>query len=180
VHSPFTWIWIFQKALRIRGVFFSLALGCYIAPGVRAQGFEPAQAAGKEPTAFLVIPRGVANEIKFTAQDFATSGDRQWQILTLGQIAAATADEQTSLHNLHACPTCREIGISRLVVGEHPDAHKYILAGVVEIGIEMVVARYLRHHGPSQKWYWRSVWMLPQAISLYGHAHSGIHNAGID
>jgi len=100
-------------------------------------------------------------------------------LLTLAQIAASTADAQTSLANLRRCPNCLETGSSRLVVGAHPDAHKYIIAGIVEIGIEAVAAHYLRNHGPVKKWYWRYVWTLPQSISLYEHTRADFHNAGL-
>src|SRR6267378_1985466 len=83
-----------------------------------------------------------------TARDLVTFRDPKWTFLTIAQIAAATADTETSLHNFRICPRCVEIGISRLVVGRRPDAHKYALMGVVEIGVEAVTAHYLHKHGP--------------------------------
>jgi hypothetical protein len=105
--------------------------------------------------------------------------DSTWTFLTIAQIAAATADVETSLHNFRACPTCVETGSSRFVVGRRPDAHKYAIAGIVEIGVEAVIAHYLRDHGPIRKWYWRYVWALPQTFSLYGHTRADFHNIGL-
>jgi hypothetical protein len=128
---------------------------------------------------FLSKPVGIAREVGASARDFATFGDPQWSALTLGQIGAGTADMVTSLDNLHTCPSCLEVGISRFFVGEHPDAHKYILGGILEIGIEAVTAHYMRNHGPTRKWYWRALWSLPQSLSLYGHARAAFHNAAL-
>jgi len=85
----------------------------------------------------------------------------------------------TSLNNLHTCPSCVEVGISRYFVGAHPDAHKYIIGGILEIGIEAVTAHYMRNHGPAQKRYWRALWTIPQSLSLYGHARAANHNAAL-
>ena len=124
--------------------------------------------------------RGLSSELRATARDFATLRDPKWQALTLAQIAAATADGATSLHNFHRCSYCQEIGSSRFVIGRHPDAHKYMLAGLVEIGVETVAAHYLRHHGPAQKWYWRYAWTLPQGFSLLEHTCAAFHNANTE
>ena len=113
-----------------------------------------------------------------TAHDLATFRDPAWTVLTLSQIAASPADGWTSLYNLHHC-LCQEAGASRFVVGVHPDQHKYIIAGVLEIAVETTAAYYLRSHGPTRKWYWRYVWTFPQAVSLAAHAHASSHNAGL-
>lgn len=147
-----------------------------IAASAGAQQFEPAQLAGRGNGVFFAVPFGVAREVAGTAQDLATSRDRQWQFLTFAQIGASTADVQTTMYNFHHCPSCQEIGVSRFIVGRHPDMHKYVVSGVIEIAAEVVAAHYLRHHGPTEKWYWRPVWMLPQTISLYGHLHSSFRN----
>jgi hypothetical protein len=59
------------------------------------------------------------------------------------------------------------------------DAHKYIIGGILEIGIEAVTTHYLRNHDPTRKWYWRALWTLPQSLSVYGHARAAIHNAAL-
>jgi hypothetical protein len=134
---------------------------------------------GTVPNMFLSKPLGIAREVGSAARDFATFRDPQWSVLTIGQIGAGTADMVTSLNNLHSCPSCREVGISRYFVGAHPDAHKYIVGGILEIGIEAVTAHYMRNHGPMRKWYWRTLWTLPQSLSLYGHARAASHNASL-
>lgn len=115
-----------------------------------------------------------------TARDFVTFRDPQWSALTIAQIGAASADAVTSLNNLHSCPNCSETGVSRFFVGAHPDAHKYIVAGAIEIGMESVAAHYFRNHGPIRKWYWRTLWELPQSLSLYEHAPAARHNTRLD
>jgi hypothetical protein len=151
-----------------------------IASSVSAQHFEAAQAAGKEHGAILAIPRGVAGEIGASARDFATFRDKQWKILTLAQIGAASFDTETSLYNFRRSPTIREIGVSRFVIGARPDAHKYIIAGMIEITVEAVAGHFLRNHGPTRKWYWRYIWTLPQSFSLCEHMQSGMHNTGVN
>ena len=160
-----------------RSVFLAIAI--FFAPNVRAQNFVNSQPSGRERNEFVAISGGLAVETGVAARDLVSFRDRKWTILTIAQIAAATVDAETSLRTFHRCPTCVEIGISRLVVGRRPDAHKYAVAGLVEIGIEAVAAHYLRNHGPVRKWYWQYVWMLPQSISLYGHTRSDIHNIGL-
>jgi hypothetical protein len=135
--------------------------------------------AGRVPNTFLSKPQGVAREVAATARDFATFRDPQWSVLTLGQIGAGTADMVTSLDNLHNCPSSREVGVSRFFVGTHPDAHKYIVGGLLEIGVEAVTSHYFRNHGPKRKWYWRTLWTLPQSFSLYEHARAANHNAAL-
>ena len=106
--------------------------------------------------------------------------DPQWSILTIGQIGAASADAVTSLNNLHTCPSCSETGVSRSFVGQHPDAHKYIIGGAIEIGVEAVTAHYFRNHGPTRKWYWKALWALQQSFSLYEHARAAQQNAALN
>lgn len=151
-----------------------------IAWSARAQSFEPAQPSGKEHSGLFAIPRGVSGEVAATARDFVTFRDKQWEVLTIAQIGAASADAETTLYNFRYCATCQEVGVSRLILGSRPDAHKYIVAGLVEITTEAVVGHYLRNHGPIKKWYWRFVWTLPQSFSLYEHAHASIHNAQVN
>lgn len=133
------------------------------------------------PARGFLLPkvRGLGSETKATVQDLVTFRDPKWEALTLAQIAAAAADAHTSLQSLHRCSYCQEVGSSRFLIGSHPDAHKYLLAGLVEVSVEAVAAHYLRHHGPVQKWYWRWVWALPQSSSLVEHTRASFHNAGI-
>jgi hypothetical protein len=155
-----------------------LAATLVIATSVGAQDFVASQPAGRDHNVFAAASRGLAGETRAAARDLATFRDPQWTLLTIAQIAAASADMKTSLNVFQRCPTCVEVGISRLVVGIHPDLHKYAVAGLVEIGIEAVAAHYLRSHGP-RKWYWRCVSMLPQTFSLYGHTRGSFHNAAL-
>jgi hypothetical protein len=149
-------------------------------PVVHAQDVTDEVApAVKQSNVLISKARGLALEIRASARDLATFRDPQWEALTALQIAAAATDAKTSLDNLHRCAACSETGIARLVVGDHPDAHKYLIAGLVEIGIEAVAGHYLRNHIPKNKWYWRCVWTLPQGLSLYAHAHAGIHNVSV-
>ena len=151
-----------------------------IAASVSAQEFVKSHPAGKNPNVIVGLSSGFVAETGATARDLVTFRDRKWSLLTIAQIVAATADAETSLHNFHRCPVCTETGISRLVVGRRPDEHKYAIAGLVEIGVEAVVAHYLRNHGPTRKWYWQYVWTLPQSISLYGHTRADFHNVGLN
>jgi hypothetical protein len=146
---------------------------------VSAQEFVRSRPAGRNPNAIAALAGGLAAEGKATVRDLVTFRDPRWTVLTIAQIAASTADGATSLHTFHRCPTCLETGISRFVVGRRPDAHKYIIAGIVEIGVEAVAAHYLRSHGPIRKWYWRYVWTLPQSLSRYEHTRADFHNIGL-
>ena len=128
---------------------------------------------------FAAASKGLAAETGAAARDLVTFRDPGWSLLTIAQIAAASADAETSLNVFHRCRTCVEAGTSRLVVGIHPDLHKYAIAGLVEISVEAVAAHYLRNHGPIRKWYWRYVWTLPQTFSLYGHTQADFHNASL-
>ena len=159
---------------------YLLAVALLIGPSAHAQQIEKVQPAGKVRSVFLAKPIALADEVAATARDFAMFRDKQWSILTIAQIGAATADAQTSLNNLRNCPSCGEAGVSRFFVGVHPDAHKYIVAGIVEIGVEAVAAHYFRSHGPARNKYWRFLWTLPQSFSLYEHAHAASHNAGLN
>jgi hypothetical protein len=152
-----------------------LLMAAFIASSVHAQSFVKTQPAGTEHGKFMTLP----HEVALTAHDLATFRDPKWTILTLAQIAAASADGWTSLHNLQHCAMCEETGPSRFVVGRRPDAHKYIIAGLVEISVEAVAAHYFRNHGPTRKWYWRYLWTLPQGISLYEHTRASLHNAAL-
>jgi hypothetical protein len=146
----------------------------------QAQQIEKDQPAAAVRNAILSKPLGVAREVGAASRDLAMFHDPQWSILTIGQIGAASADAVTSLNNLHSCPSCLENGVSRLFVGQHPDAHKYIIGGAIEIGVEAVTAHYFRNHGPTRKWYWKALWALPQSFSLYEHAHAAQRNAALD
>lgn len=156
---------------------YTFALIFLFASSAAAQDFVAAQPSGREHGGLFAFPRGVAGEVAATVKDFATFRDKQWEILTLAQIGAASADAETSLYNIRNDPTVHEIGVSRYFIGSRPDAHKYILAGLVEITVEATAGHYLRNHGPLQKWYWRAVWTIPQSLSLYEHAHGSIHNS---
>jgi hypothetical protein len=155
-----------------------LAATLLITASVGAQEFVRTQPAGRDHNVFTAASKGLAGETRAAARDLATFRDPKWTLLTIAQIAAAASDAQTSLNVFHRCPRCVEIGTSRLVVGIHPDLHKYAIAGLVEISIEAVAAHYLRSHGP-RKWYWRCVSMLPQTFSLYGHTQADFHNVGL-
>jgi hypothetical protein len=151
-----------------------------LSPIARSQKVEKVQPAAAVRNAIVSKPLGVAREVAATSRDFVMFRDPQWSILTLGQIGAASADAVTSLNNLQSCPSCSENGVSRFFVGQHPDAHKYILGGAIEIGVEAVTAHYFRNHGPTRKWYWKALWALPQSFSLYEHASAAQRNAALD
>lgn len=155
-----------------------LAIAILVAPNVHAQSYDGTQPAGRDHNVFTAASAGLVAETRAAARDLVTFRDPRWTLLTIAQIAAAAADAQTSLNVFHRCPTCVEVGTSRLVVGRRPDMHKYAIAGLVEIGIEAIAAHYLRSRGP-RKWYWRCVSMLPQAFSLYGHTRGSFHNADL-
>jgi len=155
-----------------------LAATLLITASVGAQEFVRTQPAGRDHNVFAAASMGLAGETRAATHDLVTFRDPRWTLLTIAQIAAASADAETSLNVFHRCRTCVEVGTSRLVVGIHPDLHKYTIAGLVEIGIEAVAAHYLRSHGP-RKWYWRAVSMLPQTFSLYAHTRASFHNAGL-
>jgi hypothetical protein len=157
-----------------------LAMALLVSPIAYAQQIEKVQPAGTARNELLSKPIGVAREVAATARDFATFRDPQWSALIIAQIGAASADAVTSLNNLHSCPSCSETGVSRFFVGAHPDAHKYIIGGAIEIGVEAVAAHYFRNHGPIRKWYWRTLWELPQSFSLYEHARAARHNTRLD
>jgi len=146
---------------------------------VGAQEFARSRPARRASSEFGAIAGGLVAETGGAARDLVTLHDPKWAFLTIAQIGAATADAETSLHNFHRCPTCVEKGIARLVVGGRPDAHKYIVAGLIEISVEAVTAHYLRNHGPVRKWYWRYLWAVPQTFSLYEHTRADFHNAGL-
>jgi hypothetical protein len=160
-----------------------MKLGCWVimallfSPIARCRQIEKVQPAGMARDVLLSKPMGVAREVAATARDFISFRDPTWSILTLGQIGAASADAVTSLNNLNACHACAETGVSRFFVGWHPDAHKYVIGGAIEIGVEAVTAHYFRNHGPIRKWYWRTLWTLPQSFSLYEHARAAHQNA---
>jgi len=146
-------------------------------PFARCQQIEKVNPPVPPRSELVAKPLGFAREVKATARDFATFRDPQWSALTIAQIGAATADEVTTLNNLRICPTCTEIGPSRFFVGQRPDAHKFIVAGVLEIGVEAVAAHYFRSHGPKDKLYWKALWALPQSLSLFEHAQAAHYNA---
>jgi hypothetical protein len=146
----------------------------------RAQEIEKVQPAATVHKALFSKPAGIAGEVGAAARDFATFRDPQWSVLTLAQIGAASADAVTSLNNLHNCASCTENGVPRFLIGSRPDAHKYITAGIFEIGIEAVTAHYFRNHGPIRKWYWRTLWMLPQSFSLFEHSRATQYNIALN
>ncbi len=156
-----------------------LAMALLLSPIAQSQQIEKIQPSTAVRNALLSKPVGVARELRATARDFVTFRDPQWSVLTFAQIGAASADAVTSLNNLHTCPGCYENGLSTFLGGQRPDAHKYIIAGVIEISIEAVTAHYFWTHG-SKKLYWRALWALPQSVSLYDHAKGARHNAALD
>jgi hypothetical protein len=156
-----------------------LAMTLLVTTSVSAQEFVRSQPAGRDANVIPAESGGLVAETRATVRDLVTFRDQRWTLLTIAQIAASTADAETSLHNFHRCPTCLETGISKLVVGRRPGAHKYVIAGFVEIGVEAVTAHYLRNHGPIRKWYWRYIWTLPQSFSLYEHTRADFHNIGL-
>ncbi len=157
-----------------------LVLALLFSPMARSQQIAGVQLAEKDRNGLLSKPFGVAREVGATARDFVTFRDPQWSALTLAQIGAASADAVTSLNNFHACPSCLETGVSRFFVGQRPDAHKYIVGGAIEIGVEAVTAHYFRNHGPIRKWYWKALWELPQSFSLYEHADAAHYNTTVN
>ena len=157
-----------------------LVLAFLLSPNVHSQQIEKVQRTDTFRNALVSKPIGIVREVRATARDFVLFRDPQWSVLTIGQIGAASADAVTSLNNLHACASCSENGVSAIFVGQHPDAHKYILAGAIEIGVEAVAAHYFRNRGPKEKLYWKVLWALPQSFSLYAHAHAALHNTSLD
>ena len=159
--------------------------GCWLAVALmfsamaHAQEIDKVQPVGKVRNAVISRPLGIAREVAATGRNLATFRDPPWSVLTIGQIGAATADAVTSLNNLNSRHGYEEIGPSSLFIGRHPDALKYIIAGIVEIGVEAVTAHYFQRHGPVKKWYWKALWTLPQSFSLYEHTHASFHNAQI-
>jgi hypothetical protein len=157
-----------------------LVLALLLSPNVHSQQIEKVQPANAFRNVLISKPIGIAREVRTTARDFATFRDPQWSVLTIAQIGAASADAVTSLNNLHGCPSCPENGVSEFFVGRHPDTHKYIIAGAIEIGVEAVTVHYFRNREPKQKLHWRILWALPQSFSLYEHAHAALHNTSLN
>jgi hypothetical protein len=157
-----------------------LALAFLLSPNVHSQQMERVQPADTFRKAVVSKPLGFAREVRATAHDFVLFRDPQWSVLTIGQIGAAAADAVTSLNNLRACGSCSENGASAIFVGQHPDAHKYMIAGAFEIGVEAVAAHYFRNRGPKEKLYWKILWAAPQSLSLYAHAHAALHNTSLN
>lgn len=159
-------------------IYATLVLSAAVA--ARAQEIEKVQPAVAVRSAVVAVPRAIAREYKFSAKDFVTFRDPQWSVLTLAQIGAATADAVTSVNNLNHC-NCVETGPSRIFIGEHPDLHKYLIAGIVEVSTEAVLAHYFRNHVPSwnRRWYSRMLWTAPQSLSLFEHARASEHNAAL-
>lgn len=157
-----------------------MVLALFSVPMASAQRLEKVQPIETGRNRTLFKPTWFAREVAAAAGDFAASRDPVWTAVTLAQIDAASADAATSLNNLRNCPSCTETGVSRLLIGRRPDAHKYLIGGAVEIGVEAVAAHYFRSHGPARQWYWRALWALPQSFSLYEHARAAHHNARLN
>jgi len=157
-----------------------LLLVLFLSPIAQSQQIEKVQPAAAVRDAIVSKPLGLAREVAAASRDLVMFRDPQWSVLTIGQIGAASADAVTSLNNLHTCPSCSESGVSRFFVCQPPDAHKYVIGGAIEIGIEAVTAHYFRNHGPTRKWYWKALWALPQSFSLYEHARAAQRNAALD
>lgn len=159
---------------------FWLMLALLAASGARAQELEKVQPAGNVRIALIAVPLGVARQYRLSARDLVTFRDPQWSVLTIAQIGAATADAVTSLNNLNHCTGCEETGASRLFVGRHPDLHKYLIAGIIEVSAEAVTVHYFRSRPSSRTWYWRMLWALPQSLSLYEHARAAKGNTAVN
>lgn len=95
----------------------------------------------------------------------------------LAQIGASIADEKTSLDNSRICPACQESGPAAWLVGHHPDAHKYLLAGTLEITAVAVTSHFARKRSPRAAWWTRDVWLALPAASLYVHSQAAWHNS---
>lgn len=157
-----------------------LIVAFLVAFGAHAQEIEKVQPAGNVRIALIAVPLGVARQYRISARDLVTFRDPQWSILTIAQIGAATADAVTTMNNLNRCAGCAETGASRIFVGRHPDLHKYLIAGIIEISAEAVTAHYFRSRPSSRKWYWRMLWTVPQSLSLYEHARASKENAAVN
>ena len=157
-----------------------LVMALLVSPIAYAQQIDKVQPVAAVRDTILSKPLGIAREVAATSRDFVMFRDPQWSVLTIAQIGAASADAVTSLNNLHRCSGCLETGASRFVVGRHPDAHKYVIAGAVEIGVEAVTAHYFRSRSRARKWYWKALWTLPQSFSLYEHIQAAHHNTALD
>lgn len=156
-----------------------LVLALLTSPPAQSQQVEKVQPSANIPKFILSKSLGATREVAAASRDFALFRDPQWSALTIAQIGASSADAATSLANFRRCPTCLETGVSKYFVGEHPDAHKYILGGAIEIGAEAALAHHFRSRGPKEKWYWKILWSLPQSLSLYEHAQAANHNAAL-
>src|SRR5579871_1118058 len=157
-----------------------LALILLLAPATRAQEVRKAQPAGSTQRPLIRLPRAVAREFTLSARDLAIFRDPQWSALTLSQIGAPTADVVTSMNSLNRCSDCTETGPSHIFVGAHPDLHKYVIAGIIEISTEAVAAHYFRRQEASRHWYWRMLWNMPQSLSTFEHARAAEHNAALN
>lgn len=159
--------------------FCWLVVTFLLASIAHAQDIEKPKPAGMAHQGALGVPLAVADQVAIAGRDFVTFRDPQWSVLTLAQIGAGTADAVTSLNYMRACHGCVEIGPSRFLVGQHPDAHKFYIAGAIEITVQAVTAHYFRTHGPVHKWYWRALWTVPQSLSLYEHVRAAQKNAAL-
>ena len=136
-----------------------------------AKAQEPAPT-GKYGNVFVSVVDGVLVETGSTAKDLITFKRPEMDLLTGIHIAAAIGDEITSLRNLHNDPYEQQTGLPRYLVGRRPDAHKYILAGIIEVGVTAILAHYLKTHGPIEKWYWKGVWIIPQSVAIGLHTNA--------
>jgi hypothetical protein len=157
-----------------------LVIVLLVSTGAQSQEITKFQPSRFVRGALISTPGLVLHEVTSTVRDFATFRDPEWSALTLAQIGASSADAVTSLNNLQRCENCYESGPSRLFIGSHPDAHKYILGGVIEIGMEAVTAHYFRNRMAMQKWYWKALWELPQTFSLFEHARAADRNTALN
>lgn len=165
----------------LRGVYLlAIALvGCGI---VRAQDTELDKPQPVAPVRHSTpsTPLRIAKEVKATGRDLVTFRDPAWSTLTFAQIGAASADAVTSLNALARCPNCKEGGVSRIFVGQHPDAHKYAIGGIVEVSMEAVTAHYFSRHMAARKWYWHALWAIPQSLSLFEHTRAAYRNSRVE
>jgi len=156
----------------------SIVLALAIAPCAHAQRRGAARAGFAARRGWIVTrARGLATEIKETAHDLVLGNDWKWRALMLAQIGASIADAKTSLDNSCICPACQESGPAALLVGRHPDAHNYLLAGILEVTAIAVTSHFAREHSPHAARWTRDVWLALPAASLYVHSHSALQNS---
>ena len=144
--------------------------------------FVPAQPSGKEHGGLLAVPHGVAGRscgdgARLRNVSRQTMGNPD-HCADRGRIRRRRDQSLQFSARLPTMPGSRFLQVhSRQPAGR---AQVYRCGTSRDHRREAVAGHYLRNHGPSQKWYWRFVWTLPQSLSLYGHAQASIHNARVN